>query len=629
MHSQKLIKTYIFLAVILSVCLAKFFWGWIDIDYVKEFEIPGEYSKFKYNPINETIRYVIFISLPLIVYLICIIIFRRQEIKEIKEIFFYDNSKTFYVIKNNLLALFFLIFLTLILLDFLSTDLPSQQIDIFHEGQWLTAGINYLKKGGYWTNSYITIGFFNEFFISLIGFKIFDIFSIGSSRFSILLLILFFKIFLIIFIYKLTVIQRMTENLKILFFVLISLIALSMSNNFGIFDDGILSYRELPLIIFLILLIPIISNEKMIIFYCFLIGSMSAISMLWGIDKGAYLNLTLAFLILFLVIKKDFKKSIWVIIGTIIGWILFYKIFGLEEFKSFLYNTKEIYQSMDWVHGIIHPEPFSSDEHSARATKILLILIFSGLLTINLNFFRYKNISNESKILLIFILILSMITYKTALGRSDGPHIRSVTGLPMLLLCIIILNLFFDFILKNKKYLKIFQNITNFKNTIILILISSSIFIIFMSNFNFQNIISFKSRVKNYVSISDEFFLAEHQKLLIKKYNNLTITDKCVQIFTYDVAIPYLLKKPSCNKYFFLWNIGNKKNQNLFIESIENRKPNFILLLDGGSEKLNYEKIPTFFSPSKMLPIIHNFIMENYYLNENVLHWNIYELKSS
>ena len=459
MNFKKFINTYIFLGVILSVCLAKFFWGWIDIGYVKEFEIPGEYSKFKYNPINETIRYVTFISLPLIVYLICIIIFRRQEIKEIKEIFFYDNSKTFYVIKNNLLALFFLIFLTLILLDFLSLNLPSHNIDIFHEGQWLTAGINYLKKGGYWTNSYITIGFFNEFFISLIGFKIFDIFSIGSSRFSILLLILFFKIFLIIFIYKLTVIQRMTENLKILFFVLISLIALSMTNNFGMVDDGILSYRELPLIIFLILLIPIISNEKMVILYCFLIGAMSVISMLWGIDRGAYLNLTLASLILFLIIKKDFRKSSWIIIGIIIGWILFYKIFGLEEFKSFLYNTKEVYQTQDWIHGFIHPEPFSSDRHSSRATKILLILILSGLLIINLNFFKYKNISNESKILLIFIFIISVVMYKTALSRSDGPHIRSVTGLPLLLLCIITLNLIFDFILKNKKYLKIFKNI--------------------------------------------------------------------------------------------------------------------------------------------------------------------------
>ena len=187
MNSKKFVNVYIFLGVIFSVWLSKFFWGWIDIGNVKEFDIPSEYSKFEYNPINESIRYITFISLPLIVHLICIKIFRGKEIKEIKEIFFYNNSKTFYVTKNNLLGLYFLIFLTLILLDFLSINLPSHNIDIFHEGQWLTAGINYLKKGGYWTNSYITIGFFNEFFISLIGFKIFDIFSIGSSRFSILL----------------------------------------------------------------------------------------------------------------------------------------------------------------------------------------------------------------------------------------------------------------------------------------------------------------------------------------------------------------------------------------------------------------------------------------------------------
>ena len=196
----------------------------------------------------------------------------------------------------------------------------------------------------------------------------------------------------------------MTENFKILFFILISLIALSMTN-FGVFDSGILGYRELPLIIFLILLIPIISNEKMVILYCFLIGTMSTISMLWGIDSGAYLNLTLVSLILFLIIKKDFDKSVWIILGAIITWILFYKIFGQEEFKSFLYNTKEIYQSMDWVHGIIHPEPFSSDQHSARATKILLILILSGLLIININFFKYQNILNEYKVLLIFYFL--------------------------------------------------------------------------------------------------------------------------------------------------------------------------------------------------------------------------------
>ena len=148
-----------------------------------------------------------------------------------------------------------------------------------------------------------------------------------------------------------------------------------------------------------------------------------------------------------------------------------------------------------------------------------------------------------------------------------------------------------------------------------------------MSNFNFQNIISFKSRVKNYVSTSDEFFLAEHQKLLIKKYNNLTITDKCVQIFTYDAAIPYLLQKPSCNKYYFITSVGTKKDQNLFVNSIKNIKPNFLLLYVE-LEKDQYAKIPGFLPPSKVLPIIHDFIMKNYQLNKNVSHWNIYELKS-
>ncbi len=619
MNFQKFINIYIFLGVILSVCLAKFFWGWIDIGYVKKFEIIGEYSKFKYNPINETIRYVTFISLPLIVYLICIKIFRGKEIKKIKEIFFYDNSKTSYVTKNNLLGLYFLIFLVLISLNFLSINLPSDKIDIFHEGQWLTAVINYLKKGGYWIDSYITQGLFNEILSPLIGFKIFDILSIGSSRFSTLLSILVFKIFLIIFIYKLTTIQRMTENFKILFFILISLIALYMTN----YNLGILSYRELPLIIFLILLIPIISNEKMTILYCFLIGVMSVISMLWGIDRGAYLNLTLASLILFLFIKKDFRKSSWIIIGITVGWILFYTIIGPEEFKSFLYNTKEIYQTQDWIHGYIHPEPFSSDQHSSRATKILLILILSGLLIINLNFFKYKNISNESKILLIFIFIISVVTYKTALTRSDGPHIRSVTGFPLLLLCIIILNLIFDFILKNEKYLKIFQNITNFKSAISLMLITFSIFIFFIFNLNFKNIISFESRVKNYVNLGDEFFLSESQNLLIKRYNDLTIKDECVLIFTYESAIPYLLKKPSCSKYYFVHTIGSNENQNLFIKSVENRKPNFILL---GGEYINIGFGP---EPQEMFPIIYNFLLKNYQLNENILRWSIYKLKLS
>jgi hypothetical protein len=161
----------------------------------------------------------------------------------------------------------------------------------------------------------------------------------------------------------------------------------------------------------------------------------------------------------------------------------------------------------------------------------------------------------------------------------------------------------------------------NFRSAISLTLIAFSIFIYSIFNLNFKNIISFESRVKNYVNLGDKFFLPENQNLLIKRYNDLTTKDECVLIFTYESAIPYLLKKPSCNKYYFVHTIGSKENQNLFIKSVENRKPNFILL---GGEYINIGLGP---EPNEMFPIIYNFLLENYQLYENISRWNIYKLK--
>ena len=170
---KKKLNIYIFIAVVFSIYFSKILWGLINVDYVHLFEIPGEYSNYKYNPINESIRYIVFISLPLIVYLGIIKFFKKKDVKKIKEIFFYNKSKKLITKSNKYLFLYFYIFLTLILLDFLSFKLPFYKLDFFHEGQWLTPGINYLEKGGYWTSSYVTVGFFYEIFNSLIGIKIF------------------------------------------------------------------------------------------------------------------------------------------------------------------------------------------------------------------------------------------------------------------------------------------------------------------------------------------------------------------------------------------------------------------------------------------------------------------------
>ena len=60
----------------------------------------------------------------------------------------------------------------------------------------------------------------------------------------------------------------------------------------------------------------------------------------------------------------------------------------------------------------------------------------------------------------------------------------------------------------------------------------------------------------------------------------------------------------------------------LFIKSIKKRKLNFILL--GGEYKNTIVIGP---EPHNLLPIINNFIMKNYLLDESILDWRIYKLK--
>ena len=629
MQKKIIINLFIFFTIIISIIFSKILWGRIYLPYNGEFEAYGEYYKSNYNPFNEIIRYLVFISTPLFIYFICIKFFKKDETKKINEILFYEES-TFLNLRNNFLFIYFLIFLILIFLDFLSLNLPMKKLDFFHEGQWLTPAINYIENKGFWTDSFIITGIFFEIINPLIGYKIFDILSIGSARFSILLTVLFFKFFLILFFYQIARIQKMNQEYKILFFVLLSLIVLILSSSYGRLDviggDHVstfnhFSYRDLPIIIFLNLLIPIISFKNKFSIYCLTIGFMSAISMMWGIDRGAYLNLILLFLILFLLLRRDFKKSSLILVGSAIGWAIFYIYFGEKEFVSFIANTIDIYRNLDWVVGLIHPEPFSSDPYSTKATKVLILIIITGILTINLNFFKYNFISNRLKIIFIFIFFWAFISYRYALGSSDWHHIRRAIDIPLLLFIIISLTYFFSFFSKNKKKFETLQKLASIKNVNFIAIILLIIFV-FYSEISLKKITTFKSRIDNYVNLPDNKFITKDQILLVKKYQDLSKKSKCVQIFNYDAAIPYLVKKPSCTKFYFIYSISSSKNQNLFIKLIKNKKPNFILT-NGKLKNLGSSEL------SLRLPLVNDFIMKNYYYQEDLYEWSFYVIKSS
>ena len=112
-------------------------------------------------------------------------------------------------------------------------------------------------------------------------------------------------------------------------------------------------------------------------------GFLSIATLLWGIDRGLVINFIINMFFIFFNNKKRFKKFYYFIHQIFIWWLLFYFYLG-SEFKHFISNTFSVYKYVSYIHGIIHPTPFSDHPNSSRATKTLLSIIFISIFTINL-----------------------------------------------------------------------------------------------------------------------------------------------------------------------------------------------------------------------------------------------------
>jgi len=164
-------------------------------------------------------------------------------------------------------------------------------------------------------------------------------------------------------------------------------VLLSLSN-FNIWETHLLVYRDLPLVLFLIFFVEVFNNKNFSNFFAFVLGSFSVLSILWGLDRGAYLNLNLFLLFFLLIFRGEMKKSIFLIIGFFLGWIIFFSIIGQNEAKFFIDNSLSILQNHGFIDGIIHPIPFSDDPNSWRATKTIISILICGLILIYLFVFQ-------------------------------------------------------------------------------------------------------------------------------------------------------------------------------------------------------------------------------------------------
>ena len=118
--------------VILSIIIATIIWPILNLNFSNFTQSTGAITNQGYSTDSDTIRYIVFISLTLITLLISLIYFEKTNLRKFNELIKFPEDSININIK---IFFFFIIFLFFLIIEFFSLQLPSHQIDTFHDGE--------------------------------------------------------------------------------------------------------------------------------------------------------------------------------------------------------------------------------------------------------------------------------------------------------------------------------------------------------------------------------------------------------------------------------------------------------------------------------------------------------------
>jgi hypothetical protein len=585
----------------LSLCLGTFCWKLINLPLSNN-QIVGYYSINSTNSLNDIFGYLIFISIPISFYFIWQLVFKKKKLSDFLLRIKFNNENTNVDTKIYILFLLSFVF---IILEFLSVQFSITEIDLYHEGARLSSAFKSNLDGSLWSGSYISTGVIYEILGPKLIWSIFNQESIGLLRVLDIIYVFVTKLILIFLSLEISKNTNFNSFFTNLFFIFLTIIFLTCINYGSSYNNGtsanLIKFREIPVLLTLLFFIKSLKNiNKLYMPYIF-IGFLTVFTFFWSIDRAIVLNLLVLFIIIFLIINKNYKNIVIIILSSIFFWLCSYFFFR-EEFLFFTSNTINILREMSEINGFIHPIPFSDGANATRSTKTILLILISLLISFSFFFKERSNLSYRFKITLTAISLTAFLSYMYALGRTDYTHLKQAFGFPLMFLSCYLLFYLFYFI--HQKYKIYYYNNKKFLITLV------SLTLLFFINFNVDpsKIIHFKNRFVEYIELKDSNFLSQMDNDFVKQTSSLIENEKCIQLYTNDAALLYLLKKPNCTKYYFVWIIGSKKNQIDLIDKLNNTN----LIIKNGTIDKNMALYKWGIPLDIKYPLLSDYINENF-----------------
>ena len=140
-------------------------------------------------------------------------------------------------------------------------------------------------------------------------------------------------------------------------------------------------------------------------------------------------------------------------------------------------------------------------------------------------------------------------------------------------------------------------------------------------NLDLDKLKNYKVGFEKNLANKDKTFLTKEREIIVKEISSFINNEKCIQNFTKDLSLPYLLNKPNCTSFIAPWLASGKKFENKFISELKNKKVKYVIFQ---SPAFVVDEIKT----SERLFLVNNYILKNYTEFFNQKEYIIYKLKN-
>lgn len=564
MQTRTAHTTYVVCSIFFVSAIVRNSWASIVLPFSNPLGIVGPLTVQHFNPANNFLRYLMFVLAPTLGFLVTrgwkvgpIPPERNQELR----------------LRAGVIAVLVgpaIVYVVARVADFFVDPLATTPLDFLHEGETLSAGFTYATSHRAWSGTFFVHGLFYDPLRSVLAWRVFGHQTIGAVRLFSLLLKHVVPLLLICFLLTLAISTRRAVGDWQAWGTVACLLAVFLGT------EGRVQYLDLrDCYALLVASATAIVLCKPSWWLSTGSGILAGFGLFNTIERGAYMIVAaIATLVFVAVAAKSRQYAIILgcyVAGVCVSLAASRIVLGSEEFTAFVENLFYWVRNKDLMDAYVYPRPFTREPLLYTVPLLLNGLSLLAWAIAVPVFVRRRELTRLG--INTFLVAIACLFFRSALGRSDAGHILYVSTFT---------------------YLAVTWTLLNWVPRFVLVLasVTSSAFLVICafgqisaSAHRPDAMLAFRARAASYVALDDAVYLGESDRAAVAAMRERLASQRCSFVYPTSPAMHYLLKKPSCTRFYFTWFATAIPHQRESIQTLERLQPTEIVWMpsDGGS----------------------------------------------